>query len=119
ALSAVLIVAASLLTRALVHASSSHPDFDLDGVVIGRLTVPSDWTSDAAASFRIELKSALERSSLWPVGFVDYEPLERVQFVTQVRVPDRNDDARTVRVQALSTEGLQVLRLHLQVGRAH
>ena len=121
ALSAALLFAASILTRGLVHASTSDPGYDIEGVTVATVTLPAGaYDAPRSAALLSELKDALAASGVGPVGSALPLPLEPSSLIIDVRRPqDAPDDVRTVHLRPLSADAFKVLGIPVVAGRVY
>lgn len=120
ALSTTLLLAASLLTRGLLHGLTTDRGFDVGAVTIVTVTWPPG-ASDAArsATFVADLREALTSASDRLVGLADAAPLQPSRLMTDVRrLEDPPGNARTVHLRPVSTVTFEVLGIPFVAGRA-
>ena len=115
-LTTVLLMGASLLTRAIIHAASLNPGFAITDVQV--LSVKPEIAAQAiptrGRNFVLGLRRALEDGGVGPVAFTQLPPLSDTNYISMVR---RSGGIQSVLTRDVSKEYFAVLGIPITKGR--
>jgi predicted permease len=120
AVSVVLLIGASLLTRGVQHANSKDPGFAVDEVNAVSVELPPNAYDEAARRVFVEqMVHALgELPGARPFGLATSAPFLRGRHSTGVRLQGEDEkQARSVQLQTVSPGYFDVLRIPIVAGR--
>jgi predicted permease len=119
ALTSVLLIGASLLSRGILRTVTADWGFAIDGTQVVNVTLPSGTYRDAQnRTLYASLMNAIESSGFGPVGVADIAPLASSLLQMDIRLPEESDrDNRSVNYRPVSKDYFDVLGIPLVAGR--
>lgn len=113
-----LLAGAGLLTRAIVHAMSFDPGFQVEGVSVIIPGFPSGTPVKEREGFAAALRSAVNDGQVPPVALVELDPLSDSNFVMFLAAADGRP-GESVLLRRASAEYFDVLGIPLVSGRPY
>jgi predicted permease len=113
-----LLAGAGLLTRAIVHAMSFDPGFQVEGVSVITPVFPSGTSMKEREAFAAALRSAVNGGEGPPVALVEMDPLSDANFVMFLATSDGRP-GESVLLRRASAEYFDVLGIPFVSGRPY